>query len=258
MMAGLPDHGHEGEPREGEYFDDAAEHEGEELTLVDEDQPLPWLEPDYEDAEEGFDSGRFLGFLMLALLALGALLLLFWWLSHRNPDPELVADGSTIEAPAGPIKERPKDQGGKTFAGTGDLAPKVGDGQSSEARLADGGAPRPSIDAATTAAPVAAPSGKAATGPAPAPAATAPTAGGASGGASVQVGAYSSRASAEAGWNKLVRRTSALQGVSHRIEEGTADIGTVYRLQAVPGDAAAAKRLCDTLKGQGIACQVKR
>jgi len=40
--------------------------------------------------------------------------------------------------------------------------------------------------------------------------------------------------------------------------EGEADIGTVYRLQAVAGDAASANRLCSALKGDGVACQVKR
>jgi len=39
--------------------------------------------------------------------------------------------------------------------------------------------------------------------------------------------------------------------------QGTADIGTVYRLQAVAPDAAAANALCATLKASGVACQVK-
>jgi dihydroxyacetone kinase len=40
--------------------------------------------------------------------------------------------------------------------------------------------------------------------------------------------------------------------------EGQADIGKVYRLQAVADDVAAAKRLCDALQSDGVACQVKR
>ena len=48
-----------------------------------------------------------------------------------------------------------------------------------------------------------------------------------------------------------------LSGVSHRVVEGRADNGTIYRLQAVTGDAAAAKALCGKLKAKGIACQVK-
>jgi hypothetical protein len=45
--------------------------------------------------------------------------------------------------------------------------------------------------------------------------------------------------------------------VSHRVIEGNADIGKVYRLQAVAGDTAGANALCGRLKGAGIACQVK-
>jgi hypothetical protein len=43
----------------------------------------------------------------------------------------------------------------------------------------------------------------------------------------------------------------------YRIEEGVVDIGTVYRLQAVASDRAAADRLCANLKSDGIDCQVK-
>ena len=42
----------------------------------------------------------------------------------------------------------------------------------------------------------------------------------AAGGVGVQVGAYSSRAAAESGWNLLNRQTDALKGVRYRIMEG--------------------------------------
>jgi hypothetical protein len=73
----------------------------------------------------------------------------------------------------------------------------------------------------------------------------------------VQLAAYSSRARAEQGWNDLRSRTEALSGVRYRIEEGTVDIGKVYRLQAVAGDRAAADQLCARLKADGLDCQVK-
>jgi hypothetical protein len=41
------------------------------------------------------------------------------------------------------------------------------------------------------------------------------------------------------------------------VVEGKADIGTVYRLQALAGDAAGATDLCARLKAAGVACQVK-
>ena len=74
----------------------------------------------------------------------------------------------------------------------------------------------------------------------------------------MQVGAYSSQAAAEAGWSRLSSSHDALKGLKHRVVEGSADIGTVYRLQAVAGDVASANALCASLKSSGVACQVKR
>lgn len=223
-----------------DYLDD------EQLTLADEDERLPWLESGDEDDEDGgVDTGRIFGLALLALLALAVIIGGIWWFGNRGPHPELVADGSTIEAPEGPYKEKPADPGGKKFEGTGNLAPAVGEGQSREGRIADN-APKPAIDAPKSddrAAPTA-------------PRATEAPA--ASGGVAVQVGAYSSKAAADAGWQRLQGQTDKLNGVSHRVVEGQADIGTVFRLQAVAGDATSASRLCSALKGDGVACQVKR
>ena len=145
------------------------------------------------------------------------------------------------------MKTRPDDAGGKEFAGTGDVAPVVGDGQTTEGRMDTDGAngsnadiARPSIDAATT--------GAGAGGSDSAASA---------GGVGVQVAAFSTRESAVEGWNRLTRQTDALSGFKYRIEQGQADIGTVFRLQAVAGDRAAADQLCRALKADGIACQVK-
>ena len=80
----------------------------------------------------------------------------------------------------------------------------------------------------------------------------------ASGGIGVQVGAYSTRAQAETGWSQLTARIEALQGRNHRIVQGTADSGTIYRLQAVAGTVAEAETLCRSIKSQGGDCQVKR
>lgn len=220
----------------------------EQLTLAaDEDERLPWLEAGDEDDDEGVDSGRIFGFAALAVLALAVIVGGIWWFGNRGPDPELVADGSTIEAPEGPYKVKPADPGGKKFEGTGNLAPVVGEGESREGRIADT-SPRPAIDAPK---PAERPSAMASAGNAPA-APAAP-----SGGVAVQVGAYSSKASAEAGWQKLLGQTDKLSGVSHRVVQGQADIGTVFRLQAVAGDAASASRLCTALKSDGVPCQVK-
>lgn len=235
---------HDREDQSGEDWDshDDEPLETEQLELDDEDERLPWLESS-EDEEEyegygGSDTGRMVLMFVAAVALLAAIVFGIYKFTHRGPDPALIADGSTIPAPEGPYKEVPKDPGGKTFDGTGDSSFAVSEGQNRPARLGDGTPPAPAASAS------------------PAPGAAAPAA--PAGGVGVQVGAFSSQAAAEAGWNKLVGQSGgALSGVAHRVVAGQADIGTVYRLQAVASDAGAASALCGKLKGAGISCQVK-
>ncbi|WP_232367336.1 SPOR domain-containing protein [Altererythrobacter lutimaris] len=223
-----------------------------ELAL--EDDSLPWLESDeYDEASGELDTARIIGLVvvMLALVAVGVGGA--WWFTNRDAATEHVADGSTVEAPPGPYKERPEDPGGKEFAGTGSVASAVGEGQTREGVLRDD----PPVEAAgpsIATLPV---------GETPVPTRPSPTPSGVeapadTGGISVQVGAYRSRERAVIGWQTLQGQTTALNGVKRRIVKGEADIGTVYRLQALPGDLAAARALCDALKADGVACQVKR
>ena len=223
----LPDHGDD-EPLETE-----------QLALADEDERLPWLESsddeDYDDA--GTDWGHTLRLGLLAVVALGALVGGIYWATHRNSDPVLVADGSLVPADGQPYKEAPKNPGGKTFDGTGDTSFAVSEGKDKPAQIA------PNAGAAAADKPA---------GPAVPAAATQ------SGGVGVQVGAFSTKDAAEAGWAKLAGRSGgALSGTSHRVIAGTADNGTVFRLQAIAPDAAAANALCSKLKASGISCQVK-
>ena len=249
--------GHDGFDRDDEdyegndYVRDAdgepLAYETEELALADEDERLPWLESGDDEEAPGVDTARIVGFALIGLVAIALLVGGIWWATNRTPDSELVADGSTIEAPEGPYKERPDDPGGRRFEGTGDVAPGVGEGEVREGRLAEDNAPRPSVNARRS------------DEPAPEPSATASAIASAapSGGPSVQVGAYSTRASAEEGWRRLQRQTDKLNGVGYRIEQGTADFGTVFRLKANAGSAEAARNLCNALKSDGVACQVK-
>lgn len=212
------------------------------LALGDEER-LPWLESadDVDGEEEDSGNGRLIGFALAGLLALAALIGGIWYASNRNSVANN-ADGSLIEASKEPYKVAPSDPGGKTFAGTGDSSFKVSEGEKPAANLAGSASP----------APAASPSAK------PSASASAAAATPATGGVGVQVGAFSSNATAEAGWQKLVGNHEALKGLSHRVIEGKADIGTVYRLQAVAGDGAAADALCRKLQAGGLKCQVKR
>ncbi|OYX91906.1 MAG: hypothetical protein B7Y74_13410 [Novosphingobium sp. 35-62-5] len=209
-----------------------------------DEERLPWLESadDVDDEEEDSGNGRLIGFALAGLLALAALIGGIWYASNRNSVANN-ADGSLIEASKEPYKVAPKDPGGKTFAGTGDSSFKVSEGEKPVANLAGSASP----------APAASPSAKPSTS-----AAAASPAAPATGGVGVQVGAFSSKATAEAGWQKLAGNHEALKGLSHRVIEGKADIGTVYRLQAVAGDGAAADALCRKLQAGGLKCQVKR
>lgn len=225
---------------EYEDLDDAAG----ELDLADTDN-LPWLESDADDEDAGgLDIGQILGFAGLLIVLLVVVVGGVWYVSNRASTAEVVADGSVIEAPEGPIKERPEDPGGKEFAGTGNIAPLVGEGETREAVVAE----------KTVTAPPPAPAPKPT--PVPSASAAAPAAPTVSG-VGVQLAAYGTRARAEQGWSDLSRRTDALAGVKYRVVEGKVDIGTVYRLQAVTGSRAEAEKLCDALKADGLDCQIK-
>lgn len=218
--------------------------EVEELGLVDEHESLPWLESNYDEEPQSIDAGRIIGFLLLGLVALALIFALVWYFLSSRTNSDLQPEGTTIAAPEGPIKERPENAGGQTFEGTGNVAPNVGEGRTTEGRLGedDDSTPEPSIDVA-----VGAPS------PDPQPAEPATPSG-----IGVQVGAYNSRAAANTGWAVLRGQTDVLNGVKNRIVQGVVDGSTVYRLQAVAADEPAADRLCNALKDDGLACQVKR
>lgn len=230
------------------------EDHAEELAFIDEDDRLPWLDSSDDVAPRSRpDYSRLVGLGLLGLAVAGLVGAGGWWLVSRVAEP--AGDGSVIAAPEGPYKMRPADPGGKQHAGTGDTSFAVGEGQTREARIAESAPPPPppaapsTVAASSTSATAAAPAPSTAPEPEPEPAVA---------GVGVQVGAYYNAAAAERGWSTLIRQTEALQGVKHRVVRGVADIGTVYRLQAVAPDAAAANRLCAALRADGLNCQVKR
>lgn len=238
---------------EENWFDRSSDPAERELAFQAPDERLPWLESDEEgDDQPAYDTGRLVGLGLIMLVALVVLVGGVWFFSNRGAMSGPAPDGSLIAAPDTPYKVRPASPGGKTFAGTGDTSYAVGEGKEVEARLAGTPQQQP-LPNAVLPSPSAAATVAASPSPTPAPSAEV----GLPAGTAVQVGAYSSRADAEAGWRRLTGQTEALSGVSYRIIPGRADIGTVYRLQAVGGDRAGAQALCARLKSAGIACQVK-
>lgn len=220
--------------------------EGDGQLLLDEpDLRLPWLESADEDRDEGLDWGRIGKFVAVVAVLLVAIVAAALYLRGALDAPP-AGDGSLIEAPDEPYKIRPADAGGSVVAGTGDLAYKVGEGRGGEAKLGGSGeslGPVPVPTAAASGEPAATES------PTPAPALS---------GVGVQIGAYSSEADAQKGWDTVRSRYEPLGGYAKRIVQGRADIGSVWRLQAVAPTTAAAFALCDDMRRNGIECQVKR
>ena len=219
--------------------DDAFEAE-QELAFADGNDRLPWLESDDDDEDEGgAGTGRVLAFAFLAMLALVVVLGALWWFTRARTETGAIAEGGLIAAPPGPYKVKPANPGGRQVAGTGDTSFEVAEGRKVEGHIAE--------------TPVTTSGTEVKAGPSPAPTSTAQA-----GAVGVQVGAYASRAQAETGWTTLEARLALLKGRSHRIVEGTADIGTVFRLQALAGSAAEADNLCRAIRSSGGDCQVKR
>lgn len=252
---------------------DRAKSDSEELDYAEYDS-LPWLEAEEEDDDRagGFDFSQLAG-LIAILVGLTALFVgLVYFFSNYGRGPVEVADGSLIEAPDGPYKERPENAGGKEFAGTDDVAPGVGQGLAPDGRIADTGAGSGDQDlppvggagsetvassAATGAQGASTSSDGSSSEAAAGSPSSASTSSSTSSGVGVQVGAFSSRARAEQGWTTLRRQSAALSGFDKRIVEGQADRGSVFRLQAVAPTLAEANSLCAALKRDGLDCQVK-
>ena len=224
----------------GGTHDDPFGDDGE-LALIGDADRLPWLEGDDEPEQAAVDTGRVLAFALIALLVVVVILAGTWWALSGRGANGVQDEGTTIEAPDEPYKTRPENPGGREVAGTGDTSFRVAEGQEAAGRIEDlpPVAPEPAATPAESSA-------------SPQPADEGPS------GVGVQVGAYSTRASAQAGWAQLIGRYEALQGRQHRVVEGRVDNGIIYRLQAVAADDDSADMLCENLKAEGGDCQVKR
>ena len=211
--------------------------EEEQLALADEDEDLPWLEADEYEEEGGFDA-RLLWIGVFGLLVVGLILSAGWWFLRETPDAELVADGSTIEAPDGPYKERPDDPGGSEVEGTGDQSFEMAEGETTRGRIADDASEaRPSIDreqGTEDAAPASD-----------------------DGAVWVQIAALGNRAAAEAEWSRASGQYGVLSGKRHRILEGEASGTPVFRVQVAHGDRASADATCRAIRNAGGACYVR-
>lgn len=262
-----------------------ADYSRDRLGPQDEDR-LPWLEPVEEEYDEptGLTTPKLIIWLVAALAMAGLVVGGFFWLRQR--DASTAGDGSLIQAPDSYYKERP---GNESAPEDGDeIVYSASKGNEVESVIDISGAaetpvnvdrPQPAPAAPTMAAP--APAQKA-TAPTPKPAASAPRAAASvdeavvnqatkpapkpkpapvaaptpsepANGSTVQLGAFSSQAKANAAWKTLSGRFSFLSGLTQSVVPVQSGDKTLYRLRASGGNGA---DICKRLKVAGESCSI--
>jgi pyruvate/2-oxoglutarate dehydrogenase complex dihydrolipoamide acyltransferase (E2) component len=226
----------------------------EELEVGDEDR-LPWLEAveEDEDGEGGPSVAKLIAAIVIGLVAIGVIVGGLFWLGNRNQPG---ANGDVIAAPEGDYKVRPENPGGMNVSGEGEVAAAASAGQTpqgslnvnavSETPVTQAPHPAPAAPAPAAQAPAPAPA-PAQPHPAPAPAPQQPAAAG----ATIQLGAFSSQASANQAWSALAGRFRYLAPLTHSVVAAQVGGRTLYRLRA---SGAGAADVCRRLQVAGEAC----
>lgn len=258
----------------------------------DDEDRLPWLEPVEEELEEeGILSGRLIVWLIAALLAVVLIVGGVFWM--RSGHGVASGNGALIKAPDSYYKERAApgsaDTGGDEIVYNASKGNEV-ESQIDISGTAEtpvnverppAAAPSPPAPAAVPAVAPAPAMTKAAPLPATKPAAppmgtttapvpakpvkekpnpkptaakpAAPAAAPAAGGSTIQLGAFSSQAKANAAWKSLSGRFSFLAGLSQSIVPVQSGDKTLYRLRASGGNA---DDICGRLRTAGESCSV--
>ncbi|WCT73418.1 SPOR domain-containing protein [Sphingomonas naphthae] len=253
------------------------------------EERLPWLQE--AATQDDDDRGGFRTMLVtLGALFAGAVLVvaILWFFLFR--EGAIFGSGQTIEAPAQPYRQKPAEPGGMKVEGTGDVSYGASEGQEIDSTIdlnalpetpvtAPGNATAPgaataSADAITIPGPAARPRVVAATPPpapanpaaatlrelaarpvaAPAAPAAAPAPAALSGGGTVQLGAFSTQAKAQAAWKSLSGRFPFLTPLGSSVLEVKTGTQTLYRLRAAAGGEA--QSICQRLKVAGETCSV--
>ena len=226
----------------------------DEPTPLDDEDRLPWLEAvEEEEGDEGPTAAKLIAFVVIGLAAIGLIVGGLFWMGNRDGaagdgEPELIA------AQEGDYKVKPEEAGGMEVEGTGDTAFAASEGATPKSAIDTNALPeapvtRPPPPAAAPPAAALAP-----TAPAPTPATPAamrPSAVAAPGDGTIQLGAFSSQASANSAWKALAGRFSYLAPLSHSVTPTTTGGRTLYRLRATgPG----ARDICGRLQVAGESC----
>jgi hypothetical protein len=244
------------------------------------EERLPWLQEASEPEDE--DEGGFRKMLIgLAVVFAGSMLLVvvLWALFFR--EGAVFGSGQLIHAPAQPFREKPAEAGGMNVEGTGDIAYGASEGQdpdgqinldalpeqpvtgprgatASVAEITIPGPPPPKArPAAAPATAVPAATAPTTRQPVPAPSVAAPVAPpppAPSGSGTVQLGAFSTQAKAQAAWKSLSGRFGYLAPLASSVLEVKSGSVTLYRLRAAAGGEA--QSICQRLKIAGETCSV--
>ena len=233
----------------------------------DDEDRLPWLEPVEEEPDDsGLGGGKLAIWLVAMLAVIGLILAVFFW--TRGDNQASAGGGALIEAPDSYYKERPAAEAPATSddeivysASKGDdLNSMIDTSGAAETPVNDdrqpaAPAPAPPPAAAKPGAAAPAPAAKLAAKAPPKPvAAVAPaTPEPVSGGSTIQLGAFSSPAKANAAWKSLSGRFSFLGGLTQSVVPVQSGDKTLYRLRANGGDAG---DICGRLRTAGESCSV--
>jgi len=242
------------------------------LGLEDEDR-LPWLE-----AADGFEEDGEVSPARLLVMVLGGLLLIgvvlggLWWVQNGGARGK----GELIAAQQGDYKVAPKTDGAKTFEGEGDASFSASEGAEPAGKVdptrmpeepavtpeeREAAAKKVAADKAAAAKASAAKAGPADKAKVAAAAPKTPDGEAkpvATGGAMIQLGAFSSDAAAAKAWTNLSKRFAYLAELNKSVSPAKIGDGTVYRLRVSAGTAANASNLCGKLRVAGENCVVVR
>jgi cell division septation protein DedD len=225
---------------------------------LDEDR-LPWLEAvEEQDEREGPSVMKLIVAVLIGLAAIGGIVGGIFWLMNREAAP--TGEAELIKAPEGAYKVRPDDPGGMAVEGEGDTAFAASAGADPKGAIDPSRVPeapvtkaqpqpqpQPPVGAAKEEPLLKAPAPSSAGSATPAPA---PAEGG---GATVQLGAFSSQASANNAWKALSGRFKYLAPLTQSVVPVTTGGKTLYRLRASGPGAAS---LCGRLRVAGESCVV--
>ena len=225
---------------------------------LEDDDRLPWLEAvEEDDKEDGPSAAKLIASVVIGLVIIGLVVGgVFWIRNAGTTGPGQAGEPELIAAPEGDYKVKPTEPGGMKVQGKGETAYAASEGAEPKGQINVDAVPEAPVAAQrkqqqTAQAPAPAPAPAQPKRETPAPAAPAAPAAAAAGGATVQLGAFSSQASAEKAWKALSGRFKYLEPLGHNVVAVQSGGKTLYRLRASGPDA---KGVCGRLRVAGESC----